>query len=354
MIDFTSSLYLAMKHESAELLKWSQLTTGVPAALYEPKQSKKISLTIAQMQGLEMGCLAPSTLHLYWGLYGFLSNQKITVFIDEKAYPVSRYGVERLSVKKVPVYLFNHLNANHLAELIKGKLQKYSTPIVITDGWCTQCGQIAPIEDYAKLVSPLGGNIIIDDTQAFGILGEKITNAMYGNGGGGTLKWLNVSNPCIISIISLAKGFGVPMAVLSGNKTFISQLIENSETRVTSSPVSIAHICAGINALSINCASGDQRRRKLLTNVFLLKKAISQSGIQLRGGIFPVQCTCNLKPDKSRKLFEKLKTNGIKTVLVSGHDTSCPVLCFLINCNNEEEEFQVLLSTLQKNTSVLT
>src|SRR6266487_3621373 len=222
MIDFTSSLYLGMRHSSNELLGWQQLTTGVPAALYEFRRSEQISQQIAQLQGLEKGISAPSTLHLYWDLYGFLSTQQIVVFVDEKIYPVSKYGIERLIVKKIPIHLFRHLDANHLSELVERKLQKFKLPIILTDGWCPQCGRPAPIKDYSEILKPFKGNIIIDDTQAFGILGERRSNAVYGNDGGGILKWLDVNDQNIITITSLAKAFGVPMAVISGNATFIS------------------------------------------------------------------------------------------------------------------------------------
>src|SRR4051812_45921214 len=112
MVDFTSSLYLGMKHASRELTPWPQLTTGLPAALSEPVESKQLGQQIARLQGLEKGVSAPSTLHLYWDLFGFLGKQKISVFIDEAVYPVSRYGIERLQVKGIPIYTFRHLDAN--------------------------------------------------------------------------------------------------------------------------------------------------------------------------------------------------------------------------------------------------
>src|SRR6478735_7539553 len=134
MIDFTSSLYLGMKHSSAELPGWPQLTTGVPAALSESAQSKYVGKYIAQMQGLEMGMTAPSTLHLYWDLFELLSKQKITVFIDEEIYPVSKYGIEKLIVKNIPTYRFKHLNASDLYNRLSKNLQRGTMPIVLTDG----------------------------------------------------------------------------------------------------------------------------------------------------------------------------------------------------------------------------
>ena len=63
---------------------------------------------------------------------------------------------------------------------------------------------------------------MLDDTQALGVLGEKPTpDAPYGRGGGGSLPWHGVTSPHVIAGSSLAKGFGVPIAVLSGSERMI-------------------------------------------------------------------------------------------------------------------------------------
>ena len=55
MIDFTSSLYLGMKHSSTELNGWQRLTTGVPAALWESTLGTQVGDHVAGMQGLKKG-----------------------------------------------------------------------------------------------------------------------------------------------------------------------------------------------------------------------------------------------------------------------------------------------------------
>lgn len=349
MIDFTSSLYLGMKHGSAELKTWQQLTAGVPAALYEHDLSKQVGTYVAHMQGLEAGISATSTLHLYWDLFGLLSDKQTVLFIDEKVYPVSKYGIEKLIVKKIPIHTFNHLEANHLAELVKKKLRKFKTPVVITDGWCPQCAKHAPINEYLKIIKPYNGNVVLDDTQAFGILGENKSKIIpYGFGGGGILKWLNVHDSNIISITSLAKGFGVPMAVISSNTSFITSFKERSETRVNSSPVSIAHLTAAINAFRINTGSGEQRRAKLWSNISLLKTELRKSGIKLNGSIFPVQSICDTDAQKMMHLYKKLKKEKIKTVLVAPHKEHKPLLTMVMRCDHTIEEIKYLAYCVQK------
>jgi 8-amino-7-oxononanoate synthase len=342
MIDFTSSLYLSMKHSSDQLLKWQSLTTGAPAALYEVEESRQVANDIAQMQGLDAGISAPSTLHLYLDLFGYLSTKQVDLFVDENIYPVSKYGIERLIVNKIKVYPFKHLNSAHLFTLIKTRLQKNTLPIILTDGWCPKCGKAAPIKSYSEMIKPFGGKIIIDDTQAFGIFGERNSRMVYGSGGGGILRWSGVNDKNIITVISLAKAFGVPMAVVSGNARFIQAFENAGDTRVYSSPVSIAHLVAAINALKINSFAGDERRNKLWSNLSLVRNELKQADINSSGGIFPVQSITGLHSNEALKLHSYLKTEGIQTVLTWTHENSQAVT-FIVRCDHSVEELKRFL-----------
>jgi len=348
MIDFTSSLYLAMTHGSAELNSWQQLTMGVPAVLSEPYLAKVIAQQIAEMQGLESGIVAPSTLHLYWDLFGYLRELPIAIFIDEHIYPVSRYGIERLQKGSVPVRTFTHFNAASLEEMIKKTIAKGLVPYVLTDGFCPFCGVAAPIEKYLTIIKPFKGRIIVDDTQAFGILGTLKNNTTpYGSGGGGSLKWKGINDNSIITIVSLAKAFGVPMSVLSGELRFINAFKDKSETRVNSSPTSNAHLVAASHAIRLNRLQGDQRRSKLWHNVQCIKRQLRKRGIFLQGGIFPVQHT-KLNPHKTFELFKRLKRNDIKTAMIIPHKGQQPAVSFIIRCNHSIEEILRLGDCISK------
>jgi len=329
MIDFTSSLYLAMKHGSTELNGWDQLTAGVPAILREPPESREVSEWVARMQRLETGVCAPSTLHLYFDLFELLKKKRIVLFIDEKIYPVSKYGIEKFPANQIR--LFRHFDAVHLNGLVKANVTKSTIPVIMTDGWCPLCGKAAPVDRYLSMIGPFNGIVVIDDTQAFGILGEQQDAAMpFGNGGGGTLKWLNIVSDRVVTVISLAKAFGAPMAVLSGTSTFVSAYKKSSKTRVHSSQVSLVHLQAALNALKINYDKGDKLRSKLWENIRLLKNKIWQKGLLAAGGIFPVQNISCGSSDETISLYERLNRNNIRTVLLSPHDAQIPVVSFII------------------------
>ena len=100
MIDFTSALYLGFRHACGDLTPWASLTAGKPAALFEPDLAREIGANTAALQGCEAGLVAPSTLHLYWDLFGWLSHHAIRIYLDGGAYPISRWGVERAEERR--------------------------------------------------------------------------------------------------------------------------------------------------------------------------------------------------------------------------------------------------------------
>lgn len=341
-MDFTSSLYLAMKHPGTTLQRWEQLTTGIPAVLGEPALNKHVAEQVARLQGLECGLTAPSTLHLYWDLYHVLSRQPVIVFIDEFIYPVSRYGIEQLLVKKIPVFHFRHQDAKHLQQLMQRYCKGITKPIVLSDGWCPVCGRTAPVEHYAALLNSMDGHLFIDDTQAFGILGAGASTIFpYGIDGGGILRWKQLTagqTRCITTIVSLAKAWGVPMAVMGSTHNHIRQFEQASAIRTYSSPVSNAHIQAAANALHWNLTKGNQLRGRLWDNVKLFRRGMAWVDLNVSNSCFPVQHLHHPDASITTAIYHRLKQRDIKAVLSATHTGTHPLLMLIFRSDHTREQ----------------
>lgn len=347
MMDFTSSLYLGMKHNSKELDGWQQLTTGRPAILGETRLAGQVATQVATLQGLEKGLVSPSTLHLYHDLFDWLCHQPVRVYIDEKVYPVSKYGIEKLLLRKIPVSHFRHLDAGNLAQQMGLQPTRPGIPIVITDGWCPVCGRPAPLQQYAALVKPCNGWVVVDDTQAMGVLGTgKKAGSPLGIGGGGLLRWLSAPVANMITITSLAKAFGVPMAVISGSTHTIDAFAANSRSRVNASPVSLVHLQAAMNAVRINRLEGEARRVRLNRNIRLLRSSLQAAGIRVGGSFFPVQSIQGHNRQDTIDLWDALSTQRIKTVMVMPHSHPDPVLSFVLRSDHIPQEINALAEAI--------
>jgi 8-amino-7-oxononanoate synthase len=350
MLDFTSSLYLGFHHAHRSLQPWSLLTTGKPAALSAPQSAQQIAQRIAVLQGCEAGSLGTSSLHLFWDLFGILTLQAITIFVDSGLYPIARWGVERAASRGAPVYEFAHHNPGALERAMHGVAGLARRPVVVTDGFCPACGRPAPLREYLSLLQNSRGRLILDDTQALGIFGHSPgVDAPFGSQGGGMLPWLKIASPDILVVSSLAKAFGVPAAVLSGSLAAVREFEAKSETRVHCSPPSLAAIHAVEHALLINAETGDRLRLRLARLVAYFRRRADSLGLRFAGGLFPVQ---TLRPQAALDaavVYEHLASCGIRTVLKKANDGNSLELALIITARHNSQSIDRLIHALAIN-----
>ncbi|HXH01992.1 MAG TPA: aminotransferase class I/II-fold pyridoxal phosphate-dependent enzyme [Candidatus Competibacteraceae bacterium] len=330
MLDFTSALYLGLQHPSRALRPWSQLTLGKPAALAAPASQGRVAEALAELQGCERATLGPSTLHLFWDLFGMLANRG-AIYMDAGVYPIARWGVERAAARGVPVRQFSHYDPQALEQRLKQDASGRLRPVVIADGFCPGCGKPAPIAAYLESARALGGCLVLDDTQALGLFGHSPgPDAPYGRGGGGSLCWGKIAGPEVLVVSSLAKGLGVPVAVLAGAKTTVDWFERRSKTRMHCSPPSIVAIHAAEHALAVNRKCGDALRLRLAQLVSRFRKRLARQGLSTIGGLFPVQTLAPLPNLDAGLLHQRLYQLGIRTVLHRARNGHGPRISFLI------------------------
>lgn len=353
-LDFTSALYLGFYHAHYHLPAWNHLTTGVPAALRESQTSRIVAKKVADLIGCESGLAFSSTLHLFRDLFDYLSRRRIVIFLDAGAYPITEWGAEWASRKGTPVLRFPHGDSAGLKALLTRRKWKGARPVVISDGWCSACGQAMPLAEYLAYLRPFGGWLILDDTQAMGVLGRRpSTQLPYGLGGGGILPWLNIQSNRIIACSSLAKAFGAPIAVLAGPEEIIHSLRNRGLTRLHSSPPSQAHVTAARRALQVNELRGDRLRAKLWRSVRYLSDHLARADLRLRGGIFPIQHITGFSGPKVFNIRQVLSKKGIEVLLTAGH-AAHPYMTLNVRADQEmaeiEQTAEIITSTIRKYT----
>ena len=316
MPDFASALYLGLRHASESLGPWAQLTAGKPAALAEPPAARHVAAGLAALTGVEGAVLARSTLHAFFDLFGALGREPGRILVDEGAYPIARWGAERAACRGVPLSAFRHHDADALRRLLDAGPDRPGRPWIVTDGFCVGCGRLAPLADYAALARRHGGRLVVDDTQALGILGaDPHPGAPYGRGGGGSLRAGGVAGPEILLVASLAKGFGAPLAVVGGPRRVIERFSAGSETRVHGSPASQADLLASERALSINATSGEMLRLRLAALVARFRRGVLRLGLTPGPSSFPVQRVGGLPEQGAAALHDRLEALGVRCVL---------------------------------------
>ena len=289
--------------------------------------------------------LAPSTLHLFWDLLGQLATERVTVLVEEGTYAIARWGAERAAGRGVPVRSFTHHDPGALAACLR-RVGPGHRPIVLCDGICPDCGRVAPLQEYLRMAETHGGLTVVDDSQALGLLGSRSAPTQpYGAGGGGSARWLGIGGPGLVLISSLAKGLGVPVAVLAGSTPTVRRFELRSETRVHCSPPSAADLHAAGHALAINRKQGDALRRRLADNVALFRGRMRETGMPARGGGLPMQ-TLEILASHARGVHEQLARGGIRAVLRQDRHSGGPLVSLIVTAAHEPEAIEQVVQTL--------
>ena len=133
--------------------------------------------------------------------------------------------------------------------------------------------------------------MLVDDTQAVGILGESANDSCpYGIGGGGSLRHEAIHSDEVVVVNSLAKAFGVPVSRWWAEVGQSFRWLRSSGLmRTHGSPPSVAEIGAAAQAIQQNRRHGETLRARLAHNVAHLRRGLNQLGIVANRSLFPVQ-----------------------------------------------------------------
>ncbi len=143
---------------------------------------------------------------------GGLATRCDAVFIDACAH-YSLRDAARASGR--PMHEFAHRDAADLERAIARELPAGGRPLVATDGMFPTRGAIAPLADYAGILSRHDGWLVVDESHAFGTLGDR---------GRGAVEHAGLPRRRVVAGGSMAKAFGAHGGLAIGDAAIIEQL----------------------------------------------------------------------------------------------------------------------------------
>lgn len=347
MRSFTSALYLGMRHPGRTYCQWQRLTTGMPAALHSSHRERAVAGAIAGLQGCQSGVTARSTLHLFCDLAKWLTSHRVRLFVDNALYQLGQWAAEWVASQGIGVHYFQSCSCEALADAIHRRLQRQEKPVVLCDGINPRTGQVVPLAGYLDRIRCYGGFVVIDDTQALGVLGRQPSKRNpYGLGGGGCLRYTGCYGNDILLIASLAKAFGVPLAAIAGSRGVIESFCRYATTRQHCSPPAASDYFAAARALRLNLLHGDQLRSTLLRRIRQFRTGAVNLGYHVSGNYFPVQTLTSRETACMRIVCRNLKNAGMSFLETRypGGDSVLPT--FIITAAHTADDIQQLLESL--------
>jgi len=259
-----------------------------------------------------------------------LSNDASAVFVDDGTYPIARWAATRAALRRVPVKQFPLHDAGHLERCLTAARGSLRRPIVVTDGLHPRTGRTAPLERYLAMARARGGTVVVDDSQAAGVLGTPGGPTPYGRGGGGTTRQLRLKPDGLIVVSSYAKAFGVPIAALAGDAHIVDEFRREADVRVHCSPPAIPTVLALPRALDHNETRGDRDRGTLWNRVVQFRNGARSVGVRLVPSRWPLQVVRDVSGSTAESWHLALRRRGIHALLLARRHTGQPELAFVI------------------------
>jgi 8-amino-7-oxononanoate synthase len=195
--------------------------------------------------------------------------------------------------------------------------------------------------------------LIVDDTQALGIFGRSPGPASpYGKGGGGMLVTNQINGPDVLAVSSLAKAFGVPLAILAGSRSLVEEFERKSQTRMHCSPPSVASIHAAEHALAVNRERGPALRLRLARLVTRFRQRMAEAGFRFSGGLFPVQTLVPAPGIDAMTRHRQMLEHGVGTILHRAREGQGPRISFLITARHDPREIDLAARVFTNGSSL--
>jgi 7-keto-8-aminopelargonate synthetase-like enzyme len=285
---------------------------------------------------------------------GYLSNtillQRISgdfnlYLIDDKAHPSIVDAANMVSGQTgAKVVCFEHVNSQHLEDQLKKHLVKGGKPLVMTDGVFPLDGNIPPLSDYATVLEPYGGKMLIDDAHAVAVLGET---------GKGSWEETGIAREMVYQTGTLSKGFGAYGGMIAGPRSLIEGIYDKSTAFIGCTGLALPLAAAGIFTVSY-LTTNREKINYLQQNTIALKQKFRSIGFEMPETVVPVFGITFGDTTKNQRLKKMLIENEIYPSFINYPGGSVGgQFRFIITSSTTDEQMSLLFDTIKYSTEVI-
>jgi glycine C-acetyltransferase len=201
--------------------------------------------------------------------------------------------------------VFKHSNTQDL-ERVLSEAEKHSPPyrriLIITDGVFSMDGDIAPLDEIARLGSEHGAMVYVDDAHGEGVLGD---------GGRGIVSHFKLSRDKVhVEMGTFSKAFGVVGGHVSGSQDLVNFGYNKSRTWLLSGSHPPAVVAACIAAVEV-LQSEPQHVQKLWENTKYFKNSMKDLGFDIGNSETPITPVMVGDSVVAKRLSSRLFAEGV-------------------------------------------
>ena len=255
--------------------------------------------------------------------------------LDESAHYNLRDGA--LAAGK-PVRTFRHLDTDDLARVLESTRAAGLRPLVATDGMFPTFGTVPALADYARLLAPQAGWMLVDESHSFGVLGAN---------GRGATEHHDVVGPRVIAGGSLGKAFGSYGGIAIGSSEVIAELWKSPAARGAATGMTCGAAMAAASMRLLR--EHPERLARLRSNARHLKAGIRQLGLEVDDSDSPVATFVTGTAARMQALQAQLQAEGIyvmySTYIGAGPEGALRCAAF---ADHEPQHIDRLLESLKR------
>ncbi len=257
---------------------------------------------LARFKHAEASLTYPTGFAVNAGLIPQLADREDLIISDQLNHGSIIDGV-RLSRAERAVY--NHCDVGDLERVLneaEKRTPSYRRILIITDGVFSMDGDIAPLDQIAKLGEEHGAMIYVDDAHGEGVLGE---------GGRGIVSHFKLDRERVhVEMGTFSKAFGVMGGHLSGSQDLVNFAYNRSRTWLLSTCQTPADVAACIAAIDV-LEREPQHVKRLWNNTQYFKEAVEDLGFNTGLSQTPIIPIIVGESNIARKLSTRLYEEGI-------------------------------------------
>lgn len=263
----------------------------------------ELETRLAKFKHAEASLTYPTGFMVNSGLIPQLVDKDDLIISDELNHGSIIDGV-RLSKAERAVY--KHNNMDDLAKILEEAETKNPRRIlIITDGVFSMDGDIASLDQIAKLGKKHGAMIYVDDAHGEGVLGE---------GGRGIISHFKLTHKDVqVEMGTFSKAYGTIGGHISGSSSLVKFAYNKSRTWLLSSSHPPAIAAATIAAIDV-LESEPQHVKNLWKNTNYFRKAVYDLGFNTGNSQTPIIPVIVGESQKAKALADELYKQGVYVV----------------------------------------
>ncbi len=251
---------------------------------------------LAEFEGTEAALVFPSGFAANAGTIAALVDKHDAIYSDRKNHASLIDGC-RLSGAEIHIYA--HRDCRRLEFLLQAG-DRYRRRLIVTDSLFSMDGDLAPLDQLARLAERYDCMLLVDEAHATGVLGAR---------GRGGCELLGVEHDVDVRIGTLSKALGSSGGFVVGSRMLIDWLLNRARPYVFSTALPPALAAAAAAALEI-VTREPERRGQLLARAAELRARLRARGWRVGDSIGPILPLVIGDAQRTMQLSARLREQG--------------------------------------------